>query len=100
MGGAFGQEIGRLMMSVQGNSMVAVSKERDRWERYKEDVSLFISEFSKDALFTYCPPRSHVGFADFSHPTQLKVRDPMKLGKLLKTCSVELDEWKDTASKH
>jgi hypothetical protein len=66
---------------------------KTRRDRYKEDVACGASDFGGDGLFQYCPPREHTAFPNVSRNNNLK--NPYKLGKVLKFLSCEMDMWEN-----
>jgi hypothetical protein len=94
LGGAFGQLVDTLLASALiGEEHEHTRDSKTRWERFRDDIQSGIEDFNDDGLFQYCPPRAHTAFPNISRICSLK--NPFKLGKVLKFLSCEMDMWEN-----
>jgi hypothetical protein len=56
-------------------------------------VQSYIVQYQPNAMFDYCPPRSHRGFENFSRISKIKA--PALLGRKLKRLSFQMDTWRN-----
>ena len=95
LGGEFGKEFHSLVSDSLGLPIKEMTRKASN--KYKNDLKLFVREFSPDALFDYIPGREHKGFSDFVAKQAL--RSPYKLGKKLADLSTQMDFWRRRAQR-
>ena len=95
MGGAFKQEMQDLFadagFSSESSSLPEIDRSSKASAGHLKKVEEFIEEYTDDGLLDYCPPREHRYFPGFVRDNNLK--DPYKLGLILKKHSVNLNRW-------
>jgi hypothetical protein len=90
--GSFGKDLDRVFNQV----MFGLDREhttRKKTSTYFRDINKFVTMYKADAPFSYCPPREHSAFSQFTDITS-KIKHPGKLGQRLFAIGEEFDFWK------
>ena len=94
MGGAFGQEVDRLLL--RGVGMDYCGQAAHGKTHQSQDVPLFVRDMQPEALFDYIPPRTVKGFD--SIPSHSVLTNPHLLGQKLHALCREMDCWSFVAN--